>query len=273
MTDDNVQVETPETQDPLVPETEGSETPDEGTEDAQQNTEQEGAAEKKSEEPEYSERVQKRIAKEVWKAKQAERRTAELEQRLAELESKISAPPKVEKPSPDNFDSHDEYIEALTDWKLDQRQSESEKKKQEAEKADLQKQKLEEGRKSWEAKEATFAEKNADYHDVVAEFADLIPRNENSAHITHQILNHDNGPEILYQLAKDHELAAEIYSRPYTFAAQKLNQITATKAKPNPLPNPPTPLKGASSAAGKDPSRMSTEQYMEWRAAQKRNRK
>lgn len=104
----------PATPEPEAPAAQETETPKEGEEQAA-----------KSEGPTDQERAfQKRLGIESRRLKrqlEAEIRAEYAEKQLAELK----APPRVEtpsgKPAPAQFESYEDYMDALTDWKVDQR--------------------------------------------------------------------------------------------------------------------------------------------------------
>ncbi len=69
--------------------------------------------------------------------READRRAEELVERLERLEKRLPPEPKSEpearppgKPTPDQFDNYEEFSEALTDWKLEQRLAEREQAQQ-----------------------------------------------------------------------------------------------------------------------------------------------
>ena len=268
MTEENVTVETPETQEAAVPEQAEGNPSNEGLVDAPQNTEQDdGQPKQERKEPES--RYDKRIKQLTWQARQAERELAELKQRLAEQDNTRAQQAAPQKPKSDDYDSNDEYLEALADWKLEQRLAEKEKKQSEETRKAQEADKMAAGRKAWESKEELFAASNPDYDDVVTEFSEIIMRNptQNTAAITREILQHENGPEIIYKLAKDLDLAAQLYSLPAGFAARKLNEITTGNppVKPKqPLPEPPAPVRNNAQGVAKPLGKRSPRELVDW---------
>lgn len=129
-----------------------------------------------------------------------------LETRLAQLEAGKTEAKQVEasqqltndgKPDPETFETHSEYVEALTEWKIDQRESKAkESAKQEQLKADYEK-----VRQSHFDREAAFSDKTEDYKDVVSEFLETNPKT--SSMFEQLLVASDVGPQILYALAKD----------------------------------------------------------------------
>lgn len=270
MSEDHAMAEMPDVQETDVPETVGETIePTEAAEvdeeqETQPVTEQETEAEQRKD-PEYSERVQKRINKEVWRAREAERKNAELEARLAEIETKISAP-KSEKPVADNFDTHEAYVEALTDWKVEEKLAENNKAMSEKEKQRAEQTALSEKEAQWTAREAEFMKTRPDYDDVIQTFREFVPKDQNSAMIVHEIINRPDGVDLVYALGKDLDMAEEIFSKPASFAARKLNNVLKQDTSPQKvaLPNPPVPVSG-STTVNKSPDKMTVAEYREYR--------
>lgn len=261
MTTENVQVETPETQGTPAPEAGTTQPPDEEQPDAQADTEQEGEEEERKDPPqetpeEYSKRVQKRIDKEVWRARQAEQKAAELEERLAALE-KLSAPKPAEKPKLEDFDTQEEYVEALTDWKLEQRLSEREQKRDEADQTTKAKAKVEELQKAFSTREEEFRAKTPDYDDVWPNF--IVPKTSTGVAVANFVAGSEYGPELIYKLGKDVDLAGTLFAMPPEYAVRKLESLAgslkAPPSQPQKLPDPPKALKGTP-ATGKSLDRM-----------------
>lgn len=178
-----------------------------------------------------------------------------LKRELASMRGEIatlkqSAPQQNAKPTRDNFQSEDDFLEALTDWKLEQRFSEVKKTESVTEQKRQVEQQTEKARAVFQEREAQFAAKTADYDDVVEEFSAIVPRDPNSNAITNAILQHEKGPEILYAVAKDPELAGSLYAKHPSFAAATLNKIAATLGRSETpqkqqLPDPPSSVKPA----------------------------
>lgn len=105
------------------------------------------------------------------------------------------------KPTPDQFSTYEDYLEALTDYKADLRdRTREERAKQEA----FQRQQFEiEGQYS--ERVAKFAATAPDYHAVVSN--PMLPINNAMARI---IKEAENGPQIAYYLGKNPHEAARI---------------------------------------------------------------
>ena len=232
-----------------------------------QEPEQKQDPEKKA----HSKRVQKRIDTLTAKTKRSERENAELRNRVAELE-KLSAQTKEKpKPKPDGFENHDEYVEALTDWKVEQRFSKDAEERAKTEEQNANKRMLDDQEARFNQAEAKFMAENPDYEDVTDTLAELVPRDFNGGSITNAILAHEKGPELLYTLGKDLDLAQEVYTLPYTFAIRKLNNIAAGLGKPPPtadpqqnLPDPPSSIQAGSNTVKSEENMTGKELRKKW---------
>ena len=155
------------------------------------------------------------------------------------------------KPKTDDFEKHEDYVEALTDWKVDQKlkAKESESKANEA-KADDQKKSM-----TFTEKAKAFAKEHTDY-DEVLEAVNDIPLS-----ITMQQLlkASENGPELAYEMAKNRDEFAKICKLGPLEAARELGKFEAklakaaaaakepaTEVKPKPAPPSTVGAKGGS---------------------------
>lgn len=214
------------------------------------------------------------------KLAQEQTRREALEERLARLEGAgdkkaDKAEPKPDttgKPNPDSFETHAEYVEALTDWKLEQKEKAS--KEQEA------RSKLEAEIKSQEAayqkRVETFKESVKDYDDTLAELDDIIF----PAAVLDAIQSSDLGPQIAYDLAQDRKEAERIAALSPGAAYKaigkleaKLEAKAAEAKKPEPkkttsAPAPIDPVGSGKSTVKKSPEEMSYSEYERYRRDQ-----
>jgi hypothetical protein len=164
------------------------------------------------------------------------------------------------KPKSDDFATHDEFVEALVDWKADQKlgQAEANRKKEEA---------VEPLKKA----QRDFAASVDDYHETMAEATD-VPVNEN---VLTYLKDPDIGPQLGYFLAKNPDeahrlvklgaraLATEITALESRFLKSSPSEKTATVSKAPPPPN----LSGKLGAQEKDLSEITDfQEYMRQRA-------
>ena len=134
------------------------------------------------------------------------RRNHELEDRLADLETRLAKPaaavsgeatPSKPKPSPDKFTTYEEYVEALADWKAEERFA----KAKEAEAKSVQEQRQKETFQTYNQKTVEAKEKFEDWEEVVGQPNIQIPMVAQVA-----IIESENGPEIAYYLGKHPEV-------------------------------------------------------------------
>ena len=135
-------------------------------------------------------------------------------------EKAVESKPKTDgRPKGDDFDTHTEFVEALTDWRIEQRDT---KKANESRDSQL-KSEHETLTKSHTDKVNEFKKDHDDFEEVMEEVADFAV----SATIEHVILSSDVGPAIMYELAKDKKELERINKLSPLFAARELGKIEA----------------------------------------------
>ena len=158
----------------------------------------------------------------------------ELENRLRDMEAKLAPPKAVEsdpKPKPEQFSDMFEYAEALSEWKTDQKFKEV--KEQEA------LQKLEQERvqvmETWANRVNDFRAKTPDFDDMVGS-ADVVVSNEVQA----AIFESDVGPQILYHLAENPDIAKKLQGVSVISALRTIGKLEA-KFEETPASTPEKP--------------------------------
>ena len=246
-------------QDQSSPADASSEAPETVTEELQQSEQQEatdkpeegdegddqGGEEKPQEKPKRSAR--ERINELTKRAHEAEREA----QRWREAAERKTADPS-EKPNPDKFGSYDEYVEALADWKADQRVAESFKRR-DAERSQAAEARAAEAKaQAWAERQSEFREATPDYDAVVGKSAVQI-----APHVVDTLLDSESGPELAYHLAKRPETVKRINALSPLSAARELGRIEATLSNPaapqikpaSKAPAPITPVRSSAPAA------------------------
>lgn len=283
------QKESKETAEPGESEDESKDDGDESeSEDGDEDSKDEAGA--KEEKPKKKSGFQRRVEKLNARITAERERNRELEERLARLENSAGGkePDKPEakvestsadgKPSPDDFDTHAEYEEAYIEWRLDQR----DKERTEAERKQRLKTEHETTLQAHYDRVKSFADKTEDFQEVLAEVDDIIP----SPTIQESLISSENGPELMYALAKDREEYARICKLPPLAAARALGAFEAklqsapsgeSKPEPKPKPKAPAPITPVKSKSGKyskdinDPS-LSYKEFEALREKQERER-
>jgi chromosome segregation ATPase len=207
----------------------------EPTEAVEQSEPEEAEAEAKQEgERKQNPKLERRFS-EITKQREEARKEAQqerearqaLEARLAALENN-SQPKKAEfvdeKPQPSQFSDAFEYAEALAEYTADKRISEMKQQEAQAKEAE-QRQKV---ITQWTAKVEAAKQSLPDFDDIVAS-SDVIVNDD----IRDAILESDVGPQILYHLAENDEVAKKIAGLSPKQALREIGKLEARfEAKP-----------------------------------------
>jgi len=170
-------------------------------------------------------KIEKRFRELTNRAKQAEADKQALESRLQELEAK-NAPqqqyqePDVlgEKPQASQFQDAFEYAEALAEWSAEK--ALVERDKQEAERrANEERAKL---NKAWTERVNKAKAEMPDFEEMVASSTVVV----NDA-VRDAILESDVGPQILYHLASEDDIAQKIAAMPPIKALREIGKLEA----------------------------------------------
>lgn len=156
------------------------------------------------------------------------------------------------KPKSDDFESHEEYIDALTDWKMEAKISDYENKKR----VELARNEVQTKVKTHAERVKAFVSKHDDFHDLMEEVDDV----RVSGAVQEIILDSENGPALMYELAKNRDEFERICSMTPLKAAKALGQFEAklmssiSKEKKETIqtskaPKPPTPIRSQSKKA------------------------
>lgn len=187
------------------------------------------------------------------------------------------------KPVPEKYETHAEYVEALTDWKTDQ------KLKERDEKANKEKVMSEHQKaaQTYQEKLAAFKEKTPDFHDVEAELDEAlaVARVGPTTTMQQAFLTSENGPELAYELAKDPKEFVRICKLSPFNAAVEIGKFAARleaksssvqeKKKLTTAPKPLEPVgtgKGTSAKKSIDDPSLSFAEYEKLRREQMKRR-
>lgn len=181
----------------------------------------------------------------------------------------------TDRPKAETFDSHEDYLEALVDWKADQKLK---KRDDDARQAKV-KTEFEEQVKSHLERVESYKASKDDWDDVVESVDDI----HMSPVVQEAILQSENGPELMYELAKNREEYARICKLSPVAAARELGKFEAriqpasqeskldTKdVKKTKAPPPIKPVGSKASASTKSPDEMSFQEFKRWREEQLR---
>ena len=262
------------------------ENPTEPTEEAEEQSGQESDEIKATEEKKQNPKLEKRFSEltkqreEARKEAQREREQREsLENRLKELEERATPRPvEVQenvKPQPHQFNDAFEYAEALAEWSTEQ--ALINRDKQEAERrAQEERNKVIDG---WNKRLNDAKAELPDFDDMVAS-SDVVVND----HIRDAILESDVGPQILYHLAENPDLADKLNSGSPISALRQIGRLEAqferkeapvAESKPSvarsKAPAPINPIKTGSGVVdvGVDSNGEFHGTYQQWREARK----
>ena len=232
---------------------------------AEQNPEGQPAAPESAPAPDEQ---KKNHAERRWDKMIAARATAEAEvkflrEQLAKKEPQQNAQPVIsDAPKADQFENYDDYVQALTDYKVDKRFA-----------AMSQANQADSVQKTFLQKEVEFKAKTPDYNDAIAEVDDI----QISRDAANEIMKSDLGPDVRYYLAKHPEELSRLSNADSATAARQIGRIeakiemgrSATPAKPAvKAPKAPAPLPTVaanSGASNTDIDKMSTADFVKYR--------
>lgn len=148
-----------------------------------------------------------------------------------------TAPEAAAKPTSDQFDDYDAYIEALTDWKVE------EKTRDVAVKATHNAETLHR-QASWDDRQVAAMAILTDYNDVVGSSEVQI-----ADHVKDAVMESERGPELAYHMARNPALAEQLNKMSPARAALELGRMEASLetsvVKPgSKAPTPITPIVG-----------------------------
>lgn len=184
--------------------------------------------------------------------------------------TKPAAAADAGKPKASDFESHTEFVEALVDWKADQKlkavQTETAQ-----ERARTQQQTAEQ---AYQAKEKEYSSAVPDFEEVVAA-ADFPV----SQAVIAEIVHGENGPALKYYLAQNPDELERLNKMTPVQLAREVGRLeskfktaakaaSSTAAAVSNAPKPPTPASKSASTSTKDPGEMSPAEYRAWRAKQ-----
>jgi hypothetical protein len=188
------------------------------------DTDEEKPAKKKS-------GIQRRVDKLNKRVSAAQQEAEYWKQRALEGANGSKPEPKVDaaakasdtagKPSPDAYETHAEYVEALADWKIDQRDKAREAK-QRQDQAMTEQQKVQAAHSE---RVKSFVEKTEDFQDVIESVDDIRVSPAVGKAIEEAILSSENGPALMYELAKNRDEYARIVGLTPIAAVRELGKI------------------------------------------------
>lgn len=181
------------------------------------------------------------------------------------------------KPKLEDFPSHEDWAEALTDWKIEQKLGEKDKQTRAVEVQNEFKAKV----TSYEDKKTKAQETHADYDEVMSEFDD-VPVNPA---IHSALLDSDNGPEVAYYLATNPEEFAKVndpkmgilavnrmiakIEAKIEMGSEKKPEVAEVKKAISAAPAPVKVVEKGKSSGNFDPTTADPDDYIAWRLKQR----
>lgn len=247
--DESVKDET-ELEEKEAPENEEKENEAEELEESEDETKDESKPKKKGGFQKKLEKAEKLRAsleqeKEYWRNEAL--RTKTTETKVEETKPDLSKRPKA-----DDFKSHDEYVEALTDWKLESKLLAKEQKQKE----DAVKSEVQTKISKHQERVTKFSDDHEDWDDVI----EVVAKQPLSITVQEAIINSELGPDLMYELAKDPKELKRICGLTPIQAAMALGKIEARLTKSDSpketklttkAPAPVTPVRTRSGSATK----------------------
>lgn len=242
-----------------------SETPEvEGTEENEEQGEEQSQKPKKNRVKDRIDKLNARISE---KERELEHwRTEALKAASKDKGANVEAKPSDEKPNPDKFESYDEYVEALTDWKADQREKAREAKEREKSLISEQESKTQAVRQA----SIEFAKEHEDFNERIQDLNDI----EMSLAVQDALLNSENAPALMYELAKDPDHFEKICQMPAGRAYREIGKVEARlesssketkEEQPKKITKAPQPLKGLNSKTAQASKSLDDMDYEEYR--------
>lgn len=190
---------------------------------------------------------QKRIDKLTKRNYELESRLAELEKTAREAQPKPESTAGAEKPRPENFNTYEDYLEALTDWKADQREAQREAVRQKEEQEAI----LKENLTAYSKGVSEARERYEDFDDVVDRDDIMIPQAAQMA-----IIESPNGADVAYYLGQHPEVAEELQTLSPFGAVMEIGRISQLLANgghaaPAPVSKAPAPIRTVSGNSAK----------------------
>jgi hypothetical protein len=218
--------------------------------------------------PPVKDPVQKRIDEITKKRREAERERDYERQKREEAEAALAAAkkaiPATGKPKAEDFKTEEEFLEALTDWKVDQRLAAREEQVAKTTSEAQEKETVNTVYQELDEKIDKGRSKYNDFDEVVlAEDLNI------SDAMVEAIAFSDSAEDVLYYLGKHPDESEAIAKMPPIMAARELGKVEAKLNPTKPVrktnaPPPITPVK-VTGAIEKRPEDMTFSEYVAWR--------
>ena len=155
-----------------------------------------------------------------------------------------------EKPDPDDYETQEDFIDALTDWKIEQREAKRLAKEREQSQKTAYQQQVE----GFQSKVKDFSKSVDDFEDVISDVDD-IPLTPG---LQEALLTSELGPQVMYELARDRDVLERVNGLTPLQQAREIGKIEARLTSDSPhketrktstAPPPIKPVGGRSARA------------------------
>ncbi|MDD5688474.1 MAG: hypothetical protein PHE88_11665 [Elusimicrobia bacterium] len=238
--------------------------PDETPKSEDEQAKAEVEEERKLTQKEVDEAIQKRLARESRKLERQIRAEIEnkyLKEQLESQQQRREPEQSSGEPKPEHFKTYEEYIDKLTDWKVDQKLAQAQQKTAQQRDAEAQ--------QEYEATAGEKLRKGIDKFDDYEEVVESIPAQYITVPMTQAIAESDAAAAIAYYLGNNHKEAAEIARMTPVQQVKAIDRLEAKLKAPPQVSKapPPADITGKGRAKSEpDLSKMSVSEYAEYRA-------
>lgn len=263
--------ETPEASEALENEELEAKTSEEEDESTEQSEDESESKDKPKKKGGFKKRIDKLTSKlsakeqeiEYWKSEALKQKKTETQPAMQKtVTTDLSA-----KPNKDDFEKHEEYVEALAGWKAEQMFKEKEVKQKAAQMQSEAQQK----HNQHMTRVQEFVKNHEDWDEVMEDANDIPLSNE----VLKALSESDDSAALMYELAKNKEELKRISALPTYAAIREIGKFEAkfittdsSAQEPKKVTKAPPPVKTVSSkgvAAAKNPDDMGFQEYKKWR--------
>jgi hypothetical protein len=205
----------------------------------------------------------------------------ELRSKIQELEARLTGAPSPtpdasraeQPPRLDAFESYEQWVEAVADYRAEKRFRELQRQDEERQAQERERTAAIERRTTYETNVARAEQRYPDYHEVTAE----MPVTPTMAQF---LMAHEKGPDIAYYLGRSPDEAMRIALLDPVKQGYELARLEAKLTTPQQAaktvtsaPDPINPVRPRASSPSGDPAKMSMGEYAAWRKKQMRDQR
>lgn len=191
-------------------------------------------------------------------------------QRFEESQKQQAKPPESQedaRPKRADFDDEEAWADALTAWSDRRADTRAEAAAERRYAREREQERLRGMQSTFQSRAEAFTEAHPDFRHVISNPALTFMNGE----FLTAIMEHDKGPDLAYRIGKDAKTVARLAGMSIPRRLAELGRIEAELSRPPPPPKvstappPPTPIGGGGEGGGKDPSKMTAQEYLRWR--------